>query len=140
MTKVLVFGTFDGIHDGHRSLFSAAKEHGDYLIAILARDTTVEQTKGRKPLKNEKERQQDLLAEELIDEMHLGAEGGNKHDIIRIVAPDVIVLGYDQEHFTETLEDSLRHYGLGTKIVRAEAHEPEKFKSSLINNHEHRSE
>lgn len=137
MTKVLIFGTFDGIHEGHRSLFSAAKEYGDYLIVILARDKTILSTKGRLPLKNEEQRQDDLKEEDLVNEIHLGTEGEDKHDIIRIVAPDIILLGYDQEHFTDDLEISLRRYSLFPQIVRARAHKPEKYKSSLINDHHH---
>ena len=35
MAKVMVFGTFDGVHPGHENFFEQAKQHGDYLIAVF---------------------------------------------------------------------------------------------------------
>ena len=54
--KVLVFGTFDGIHKGHLSFLNQAKEHGDYLTVVVAKDSNVKKLKGHKPLNNEKQR------------------------------------------------------------------------------------
>lgn len=39
--KVMVFGTFDIFHKGHEFYFSKAKEYGEELIVIVARDETV---------------------------------------------------------------------------------------------------
>ena len=49
MTKVMVFGTFDPLHPGHVDFFRQAKQHGDELVVVVALDSTVEKTKGRKP-------------------------------------------------------------------------------------------
>jgi len=38
MKKVMVFGTFDGIHEGAFGSFLAAKKYGDYLVVVVARD------------------------------------------------------------------------------------------------------
>ena len=56
MKKVLIFGTFDGLHLGHLNFFEQAKEYGDYLIVVVARDKTVKRIKNRFPSKNEVER------------------------------------------------------------------------------------
>jgi len=36
--KVMVFGTFDIFHPGHRSFLNQAKKYGNYLIVVVARD------------------------------------------------------------------------------------------------------
>ena len=57
---VMVFGTFDYLHAGHENLFTQAKELGDEIIAIIARDKTVKTIKGELPDHNEKERLKNL--------------------------------------------------------------------------------
>ena len=44
---VLVTGGFDPIHDGHLSLFEAAKELGDKLIVGLNSDEWLSKKKGQ---------------------------------------------------------------------------------------------
>lgn len=51
--RVLVFGTFDPLHAGHRSLFAQAASLGSYLAVVVARDTTIESEKGRLPAAGE---------------------------------------------------------------------------------------
>lgn len=50
----MTFGTFDLFHPGHKYYLSEASNLGDYLITVVARDTTVEQVKGKKPRESEK--------------------------------------------------------------------------------------
>ena len=45
MKKVMVFGTFDGLHEGHLDFFRQAREYGDYLIVAVARDVNVKKIK-----------------------------------------------------------------------------------------------
>ena len=44
MKKVLVFGTFDLLHKGHKFVFRTAKQFGQ-LYVVVARDTTVKKHK-----------------------------------------------------------------------------------------------
>lgn len=133
MKKVLIFGTFDGIHDGHRKYFSQAREHGDYLSAVVARDETVRQIKGRLPKYDERQRIKDLAKEEMIDHVVLGLTG-DKYEIVRLQKPDVICLGYDQRNFTDGLREELDRHGMqATEVVRSDAYKPEIYKSSIIN-------
>lgn len=138
MKKVLLFGTFDGVHEGHRALFAQAREHGDHLSVVVARDTTVTETKGRTPLLDENQRALQVESEDLIDFVCLGYTTDDKHAIIRDLAPHTIVLGYDQSHFIDSLQASLTKFGLPTCIVRAQPFSSETYKSSLINNHKHK--
>lgn len=139
MTKVLVFGTFDGLHEGHRDFFRQAKEFGEYLVVVVGRDSTVEKTKKRLPKFSEQERLKAIQDSGLVDEARLGNEvaPGEKLDpykIIEEIKPDVICLGYDQTFFADKLAEELPKRGLGhVKVERLKPFEPKKYKSSILN-------
>lgn len=137
--KVLVFGTFDGLHEGHKDFFRQAKEYGDFLVVVVGRDSTVEKTKGKLSKHNEQERLKAVEECELVNEARLGnqAPPGEKLDPYKIVEeinPDIICLGYDQTFFADKLAEELPKRGLGhIKIHRLKAFEPEKYHSSILN-------
>jgi FAD synthetase len=132
MKKVLVFGSFDVIHDGHRSLFKQAKNYGDYLVVVVARDATYEGLRGYKPVHTERERLAAVAGESLVDKAVLG-DSKDPYKVLGQVRPQVIALGYDQSLFVDKLEEKLRLYALqATRIVRLEPFSPERFKSSLM--------
>src|SRR3989338_230403 len=132
MKKVLVFGTFDGLHEGHKNFFKQAKEFGDHLIAVVGRDSTIVKAKGRLPKFGEQERLKALQECGMVDEARLGNENMSPYIVIKEINPDVICLGYDQTHFTDKLAAALKEMGLGhVKIERLKAFEPEKYHSSL---------
>jgi len=130
MKKVLIFGTFDGLHPGHLNFFEQARKYGDYLLAVVARDKTVKMIKNRPPSKNETERLAALQKCQLINEARLGYED-NPYRIIKEIKPDVICLGYDQQAFTEDLPEKLKKMKLATKIYRMKPYQPEKYHSSI---------
>lgn len=131
MLRVLVFGTFDGLHAGHLDLFEQAKKRGDYLIVVVARDGTVEKVKNHLPVFSEKERLKMVKDCKLVDEARLGYLK-NPYKIVREIKPEVICLGYDQKMFTEDLPWEIKKLGLKTKIFRMKPFHPEKYHSSLI--------
>ena len=130
MKKVMVFGTFDGLHPGHLNFFEQAQKYGDYLIVVVARDKTVKKIKNRFPSRNEMERLRTLQRCKLINEARLGYEN-NPYGIIREINPDVICLGYNQKTFTENLPKELEKMSLSTKIYRMEPFQPEKYHSLI---------
>jgi glycerol-3-phosphate cytidylyltransferase len=130
--KVMIFGTFDVFHKGHENFIKQARQYGDYLIAVVARDKTVAEIKGQDTTIKEKDRAGILRASGLLDEVVLGRLG-DKYELLRQHRPDVICLGYDQRNFTGELRDKLEEFGLlETKIVRLKPYHPEKYKSSLL--------
>lgn len=131
MKKVLVFGTFDGLHPGHLNFFEQAKKRGDYLIVVVARDATVEKVKNHKPVFSEKERLKMVEGCELVDEARLGY-GEDPYEVVREIKPDVICLGYDQESFTKDLPKEIKKSGLKTKIFRMKPYHPEKYHSTIL--------
>lgn len=134
MKKVLVFGTFDGIHKGHLNFLKQTKECGNYLIVVMARDETVKRLKGKLPLRNEQRRIKELNKYDIVDEIILG-DKNNPYKILKKVKPEVICLGYDQKFFIENLSVEIKRLKLKTKIFRMKPYEPEKFHSSVINKH-----
>lgn len=128
MTKVMVFGTFDIIHDGHKHMLNEAKEYGDYLIAIVARDKTVCAVKGRSPKNDENLRLQNLKKIKIADKVMLGCLG-DKYQTIKEERPDIIALGYDQQVFVDELSNNIPET---TRIVRLQPYHPEIYKSSKL--------
>lgn len=132
MKTVLVTGTFDFLHRGHLYLFEQARKHGDYLVALVARDSTVKKIKGRYPIHNEQERKALVENVRLVDRAVLG----DRHDPYRAITeikPNVICLGYDQQHtFALALKDELKNRGLRIKIVRLSPYQQNRVKSSLL--------
>lgn len=129
---VLVFGTFDLFHPGHEFFLKVAKKYGDILQVVVARDKTVEEVKGKKPVDDEIRRLFKVQSLDFVDDVILGSLG-DKYRIIEALKPDIIVLGYDQSAFTENLGEELKKRGLKTKVIRLkESFKPETYKSSKI--------
>jgi len=130
---VMTFGTFDYFHEGHQEYLKQAKNHGQKLVTVIARDNTVKKVKGDYPDKDEEERQDIVFDSGIADEVILG-DLKDKYNVIREHKPDVICLGYDQFAFTQQLQKLIIQEKLNTEIVRLEAHNPKENKSSIIKN------
>jgi FAD synthetase len=133
MKTVMIFGTFDNLHDGHRALIRQATEHGDRIIAIVARDETVKKVKGHTPKCHECERVAELLQIDVIDDIVLGYGDKDKMQVVRDNKPNVVLLGYDQKYFVDELYELADEEEQDFIIVRAQAYKPNIYKSSLLN-------
>jgi cytidyltransferase-like protein len=131
MRKVMVFGTFDILHKGHLNFFRQAKKHGDYLIAVVARDKNVRKIKKKKPRNNEFVR---LLNVALVKTVNIAALGSLKdpYKIIEEKKPNIICLGYDQNSYSDKLEEKLKKRKLKTKVIRLKPYKAYKYKSSKL--------
>jgi cytidyltransferase-like protein len=132
MKKVLVFGAFDGVHDGHRDLFRQAKLHGDYLVVAVAADNIVQELKHRLPKLTLDERIAAVAQEPGVDEAVAGDELLGSYNIVKSHAPDIIALGYDQENLRDDLDERKGEFGFDVEIVMLEPYQPEQFHSSLL--------
>ncbi len=128
MKKVIVFGTFDLIHPGHVHLLKEAKEYGDFLVVVVARDNTVCEVKGKSPTNKEDERIKNVKKLQIADKVMLGCLG-NKYQVIADEKPDVIALGYDQKVFVGQLTDIVDD---NVQIVRISPYMPDLYKSSKL--------
>ncbi len=132
MKKVMVFGTFDILHPGHLYLFGEAKKLGDHLIAVVARDSTVEKMKHRKPHNSENARLEKVRECKDVDEALLG-DSDDYYRVIESYEPDVICLGYDQHSAIEkSLQDELLKRGITAKIFRIGPYKEHIYKSSKL--------
>jgi len=134
MTRIMVFGTFDMLHEGHLDFFRQARSlaRDPYLIVSIARDAVAERIKGALPRLDEKERQFAVAACDFVDEAVLGDAELYMPHIVK-AAPDIIALGYDQEgEFVNSLKRDLDSAGLRTAVTRLTAFEPETYKTSKL--------
>lgn len=131
MKRVMAFGTFDHFHAGHESYLRQAKELGDKLYVVIARDKTVERIKGRLPDHNEKERLAAVQESKIADKVVLG-NLVDKYAVLKKYKPSVIALGYDQFTFTFRLKKFLIDSKIDATIVRMKAYKPKVYKTSLL--------
>ncbi|MFH1233423.1 MAG: adenylyltransferase/cytidyltransferase family protein, partial [Patescibacteria group bacterium] len=101
-TKIMVFGTFDGLHKGHLDFFKQARKLApkSFLIVSVARDKNVFEIKKMHPFLNEKERTILVKKCGLVDRVVLA---GLKNHIPHILKekPGIIALGYDQKAYID---------------------------------------
>jgi len=96
MKKVIVFGAFDNLHEGHIHMLKEAKEYGDFLIVVVGRDAVVTQVKGKKPVYSEDERLAQVEKLNIADKVRLAAEGDDRYRTIAEEKPDIVALGFSQ--------------------------------------------
>jgi FAD synthetase len=120
---VLASGVFDLLHLGHVRFLEEAKKAGGpnaKLVIIVARDSTVEGSKGKKPIISENQRCALVGALRIVDEAILGYENFDMGEVIEKIDPDVIALGHDSH--LSGLEQAVKEYvkkkGLKIKVVK----------------------
>lgn len=133
MRKVMVFGVFDGIHEGHRMLFRQAKKEGDYLIAVATPDHIVQHLKGHLPKFNIAERLAHLEEADGVDEVVIGDKELGTWEIVKKYQPEVIALGYDQEALKLNLEANYAKLGCKPAVKVMQSYEPNQYHSSILN-------
>jgi FAD synthetase len=130
---VLASGVFDLLHLGHVKFLEEAKKTGGknaQLIVIVARDSTVEDTKGRKPIMPENQRRALVESLKVVDEAVLGLENFDIGNVIERVKPDVIALGYDQTDMEQRVREYVDKHKLKVKVVRVDKFEADELDSS----------
>jgi rfaE bifunctional protein nucleotidyltransferase chain/domain len=89
-------GCFDILHKGHIELFKYAKSFGDKLFIGIDSDEKVKKDKGNdRPFNNVKDRKEVLEAIKYIDGVFIFNDTQGLDDLIRVVGPDIMVIGSD---------------------------------------------
>jgi len=130
---VLASGVFDLLHLGHVKFLEEAKKIGDKdaeLLVIVARDSTVEETKGRKPIMSENQRLALVESLKVVDVAVLGFEKFDIGDVIERIKPDVIALGYDQVDMEQRVRKYVNDHKINVKVVRIGKFEEDAIDSS----------
>lgn len=120
LKRIMVFGVFDGLHEGHRYFLSEAGKYGDELTIVVARDEMVQMLKNKTPRHIEDERltavaqllRLSLNSEEdpqLMDvgRVVLGDKEQGVYDVIKKYKPDIICVGHDQHALAGDLEEKM---------------------------------
>ena len=130
--RVVVFGIFDGVHDGHRDFFRQAKEYGDELIVIVGRDASALDLKGKQPQHSEEERIELVKQEQFVDEAVLGDEEQSSYHVFDELKPDAVCFGYDQQELGEDLKKWLREKGKEIPVHFLKPYQSDSFHNSLL--------
>ena len=130
---VLASGVFDLLHLGHVKFLEEAKKAGGKdaeLIVIIARDSTVEENKGRKPVMSENQRRALVESLKVVDEAVLGFQKFDLGDVIERVKPNVIALGYDQADLVKGVQKYVSKHKLDIQVVKIGKFEEDELDSS----------
>lgn len=129
-----MFGTFDGVHQGHLNMFKQARRlsKNPYLIVSIARDKNVLRIKNKLPFNKENTRKKIVEETGIPEKVILGSLKNYLEHIVK-ESPDYIALGYDQIHYTENLKKDLKNLGLSPKIRRLKPYKENIYKNSLLN-------
>ena len=109
--KVMAVGVFDLLHAGHLHYLEQAKSLGDYLTVVVAHDDTVRMRK-HEPVTNHELRKRMVEGLKPVDEAIIGnSPEVSIFEILPVVNPNIIALGYDQEHAEDSIRLKLQQLG-----------------------------
>lgn len=122
MKKVVVWGKFDGLHQGHYEFLKNARSLGDELYCVVIPDKAVLDNKGNLPNYSAQERRDKLKELDFIKEVYIDSLEEGLLSIVRL-KPDVIALGYDQKTvWEEKLRRHLSSNGINPEYVWLEVY------------------
>ena len=111
MARVMAVGVFDLLHAGHLHYLEQAKSLGDELVVVVAHDDTV-RTQKHEPVTSQDLRCRMVRGLKPVDDAIVGNPPGTPiFEILKIVNPDIIALGYDQKHSMESVRNGLDSHG-----------------------------
>lgn len=126
MKKVITYGTYDLLHQGHINLLRRAKELGDYLIVGVTSDS-FDRGRGKLNVRNNVlERVEAVKATGYADEVIIEDYVGQKIDDIQKYNVDIFAIGSDWEGKFDYLNEFTkvvylpRTEGVSSTMLRAE--------------------
>ncbi len=121
MKRVMAVGVFDLLHAGHLHYMEQAKSLGDHLTVVVAHDDTVRMRK-HEPVTGQELRRRMVEGLKPVDEAIIGNPPDVPiFDILPHVKPDIIALGYDQEHAEDRIRSKLDQLGFDhIQVTRVE--------------------
>lgn len=129
MIKVITYGTYDLLHQGHINLLRRAKELGDYLIVGVTSDS-FDRGRGKLNVRNNVlERVEAVKATGYADEVIIEDYLGQKIDDIQKYDVDIFAIGSDWECKFDYLKDYCkvvylpRTEGISSTMLREESQE-----------------
>lgn len=129
--KAMIFGVFDGLHDGHIFFIEKAKEMCKNLVVVVTPDIVVSKLKNRLPLNTEDERILKLKTRFPDLNIVMGDQKLNSWKILDLQNPDLIILGYDQKEISDALMSIKSSHDFDIKIIK-EDYKGDVLHSSLL--------
>ena len=119
--RVMAVGVFDLLHAGHLHYLQQAKSLGNHLTVVVAHDDTVRLRK-HEPVTNHDLRRRMVDGLKPVDDAIIGNPPDvSIFEILPQVNPDIIALGYDQEHAEDSIKTKLQELGYTSiKVTRVE--------------------
>ena len=132
MKKVLCFGTFDILHDGHKEFLKDAKKYGNFLIVNVISDKLVYENKKKYIINKQIDRIKNLKKLGIVDKIIKVSDNLEENlKMIGSLKPDVIVFGYDQKtDFRDKLKDFLDSVN-----IKPEYKESKEFAGGIHSSH-----
>ena len=121
MVRVMAVGVFDLLHAGHLHYLEQAKSLGTELVVVVAHDDTVRSQK-HEPVTSQELRCRMVKGLKPVDEAIVGNSPGTPiFDILNVVNPNVIALGYNQKHSIDSIRNGLDEHGFSdVELTRVE--------------------
>ena len=126
MVKVITYGTYDLLHEGHIRLLERAKALGDYLIVGVTSDD-FDRSRGKINVKQSlTERIEGIKKTDLADEIIVEEYEGQKIDDIQKYGVSIFTVGSDWEGYFDYLKEYCtviylpRTTGISSSELRAE--------------------
>jgi cytidyltransferase-like protein len=129
---VMVFGVFDGFHEGHQYFLRTARAHGDCLIVVVARDEYVKRVKKRVPKYDEEERMKTIQDSGVAERVYLADAEEGAWKIIKDIMPDSVAIGYDQQVLAESLKNALPIMKKPIHFVYIDSYKTDIYQSRIL--------
>ena len=127
MKRVITYGTYDLLHEGHINLLRRAKALGDYLIVGVTNDS-FDRERGKLNVRNNVlERVEAVKATGFVDQVIIEDYMGQKIDDILKYDVDIFAIGSDWEGKFDYLKEYCevvylpRTKGVSSTMLRAES-------------------
>ena len=126
MKKVITYGTYDLLHEGHINLLRRAKALGDWLIVGVTTDKFDLERGKMNSYNNLMERIEAVRATGFADQIIIEEYKGQKIDDIRKYGVDVFAIGSDWEGYFDYLKEYCevvylpRTEGISSTLLRGE--------------------
>lgn len=115
--RILVFGVFDNLHDGHKFFLKKSKDLGNCLIVVVTPMEIVQKLKNKTPKQSESERIESIKNFGIADEVLLGDTELGSWNIIKTKKPHIVAVGFDQIDLRKALEKVSEKYGFKIEEV-----------------------
>jgi cytidyltransferase-like protein len=106
MKKVLVWGKFDGLHEGHLQFLKHARELGDELYVLIIPDSAVLENENERPEHKAEYRKETLSKLDFITGVFIDSFDNGLLSILKL-KPDIFAFGHDQR---TKWEERLQHF------------------------------